>query len=530
MNKIIKQIEKFHISLIVKYGFSVLLMIDAHSRVKNNIFLFFGVIALISVAVLSNAIIQKNKIAGIIVNDIFIVIFNAQFMILLFSRQFLAVVMLENIASVGALQGKGMTYILGGVLAVLFGIIPINYVNLKHNEGWIVSALLCTNLLVGGVVYNYPSPYVQLVNLGIQESDRVKQKKAIMSIGDTRKEFYKSGITDGIKSPSAVSNKPNVVLIFTEGLSQNVIDDDRDIMPKVRYWQEQSLNFTNYYNHAFATYRGVPGQLYSGYVMYNTDTNNLISMQDIFHDNGYETTFINPESGDSTWSYYLSTLGFDNLIDGSKDNTIYSISDRSTYNLLFDTMEKQHEDGKKFFDAIYIFNTHVGQDDQDVLYGNGENHLLNRFYNSDFHFGDFMEKFNASDMSDDTIIVFTADHCTYGDEDFTNTFPDYDRPNIQLDKIPFFIYYKGVQHQDIDANGRNTLDMAPTVLDYLDISQENYFLGTSLLAEKASELETVYFDGTYYWRTDNGNMTDYNTNNDDIKNLIMKYISASYQS
>lgn len=150
MNKIIKQIEKFHISLIVKYGFSVLLMIDAHSRVKNNIFLFFGVIALISVAVLSNAIIQKNKIAGIIVNDIFIVIFNAQFMILLFSRQFLAVVMLENIASVGALQGKGMTYILGGVLAVLFGIIPINYVNLKHNEGWIVSALLCTNLLVGG--------------------------------------------------------------------------------------------------------------------------------------------------------------------------------------------------------------------------------------------------------------------------------------------------------------------------------------------------------------------------------------------
>ena len=76
--------------------------------------------------------------------------------------------------------------------------------------------------------------------------------------------FYKDTIGNYVSSPLQKKN-PDVVLIFTEGLSQNIIDDERNIMPNVRMYEDKSLNFTNYYNHTAATYEGLIGQLYSGH-------------------------------------------------------------------------------------------------------------------------------------------------------------------------------------------------------------------------------------------------------------------------
>ena len=106
--------------------------------------------------------------------------------------------------------------------------------------------------------------------------------------------FYKDTIGNYVSSPLQKKN-PDVVLIFTEGLSQNIIDDERNIMPNVRMYEDKSLNFTNYYNHTAATYRGLIGQLYSGHQYNNNDENTLISLQKIMHDNGYQTTLINTE-------------------------------------------------------------------------------------------------------------------------------------------------------------------------------------------------------------------------------------------
>ncbi|MBR2581374.1 MAG: hypothetical protein IKE39_09985, partial [Cutibacterium sp.] len=91
------------------------------------------------------------------------------------------------------------------------------------------------------------------------------------------------------------------------------------------------------------------------------------------------------------------------------------------------------------------------------------------------------------------------------DLSFIAAFPDYDRSHYFLDAMPCFYYYSGIEAETIDVGGRNSLDFAPTLLDYLDVSGENYFMGASLFLEPDTvsspqegllPMDRIYFDGT----------------------------------
>lgn len=146
--------------------------------------------------------------------------------------------------------------------------------------------------------------------------------------------------------------------------------------------------------------------------------------------------------------------------------------------------------------AIYTFGTHVSLNSPDAQYGDGTDPVLNKFYNFDQQFGLFLRRFQESAWLDNTVLILTTDHATYADNDFRHAFPTYSRPCIEVDSIPLYIYHKDIQTERLDAHGRNTLDFAPTILDYLDISAPNFFLGTSLFS--ANEHETVPYSTISY--------------------------------
>lgn len=151
----------------------------------------------------------------------------------------------------------------------------------------------------------------------------------------------------------------------------------------------------------------------------------------------------------------------------------------------------------------------------------------------DYQFGEFINKFNASSLSNDTIIIFTTDHATYADNDYVNSFPENIRYNTMLDQIPFLIYYKGITPETIDADGRNSLDFAPTVLDYLDISAPNYFLGESLFVQKQNNntYDTVFEVEGKYLDTDGKNISELSdVKRDIIEKQVKKYFIAKTQS
>ena len=283
----------------------------------------------------------------------------------------------------------------------------------------------------------------------------------------------------------AVATGTNVIVIFVEGLSENVVDDSRDIMPNLKAMQGETVNFFNYYNHTFATYRGLQGQLYSGYSLEDMEPNSLPSFMDCLRGAGYCSVFINTEPFNSDFESYLNAMSFDAVITDTSVATgmVQDISDKDAFELLYNTAEAYGVSGTPFFLGMYSFGTHASFDSCDEVYGNGGNRMLNKFYNADYQIGAFMEKFKNSPLAENTMVVITADHATYCDEDFRNTFPDYYRADMSCDEIPLLIYYRG-NSASLNAEGRNSLDLAPTILDLLNIGYPETFMGDSLYRAK----------------------------------------------
>lgn len=475
---------------VTKYLFSLILTLMTITTTHNAGYIFLGAVELLLIASLSEVLVAQKRSLGVVCNSILILLYNIQMMVLFFGNSYVALIMLTNVDSISGLSGKALEYGLGAVSVLTFSFIPIRSITKKL---WTIGALtgglvleVCLVLSCGGTFSPFLSYYDLLVDSLNQAQVRRDITSAInMNVINMTSEFYSDSIADFRSKDGNIVDQPNVILIFTEGLSQHVISDERNIMPNVAQFQKESLSFSNYYNHTFATYRGLIGQLYSGFQFDNYDTNTLVSLQSIFKDSGYATTFINTEPENVDFTAYLNSFGFDEVIsddNGARRGSAHSVSDKEAYEILFDNMLQKQLEDKPFFISIYTFGTHVSLDSPDEKFGDGADALLNRFYNHDIWFGSFIEAFRQSEFSDNTIVVFTTDHATYADSDYTKTFPNIVRSSM-VDEIPLFIYYKGIAPEFIDAIGRNSLCMAPSLLDYLDITAPNYFLGDSLFGQ-----------------------------------------------
>ncbi len=88
-------------------------------------------------------------------------------------------------------------------------------------------------------------------------------------IAESGKEFLKNFIYSDESHGGFDFKGKNVIVIFTEGMSSEIIGhaDGRDfsITPNIDNYLKEGASFSNYYNHTAATFRGLRGQLTSGY-------------------------------------------------------------------------------------------------------------------------------------------------------------------------------------------------------------------------------------------------------------------------
>lgn len=484
---------------VLKYICSTVLTVLAlsGSRLSGGAVAAFAELA--AIFCVSNIILRKWKIPGQIVNGILLLLYNAQMLVLLFGGTFITQAMITNLDSLEDLGGKTFIYGTGVVLVLCISLLPSRYVDLKHlTWGGILSAVLALELVFTLVCGNSFSPFYAY---NVLRNDLNETRRLTEAIGgvdeDMTRHFWDYAYYNFRNKPENLPEKPNVVIIFTEGLSQNIVEDERNIMPNVADMEKKSLFFENYYNHTFPTYKGLIGQLFSGYQLNNFDENTLVSLEEAFRKAGYHTSFINTEPQNLNFASYLESLRFDEVvtnIDIKGEGIGGSLTDKQAYEALFDKMSSENSAGQPFMTAIYTFGTHVSFDSPDEKFGDGSDRLLNKFYNADYQFGKFMEKLEQSDMIEDTMVIFTADHCTYEDSDFSGSFPDYYRAHPECDAMPLMIYYQGMEPETINVNGRNSLDFTPTVLDYLDMRIGNYFLGFTLFADNQMSANMNSFD------------------------------------
>lgn len=480
--------NKLRIAQFFKYIFFLVLFLQVTYMYKKTILILVGLVELTLILLASGYLVSINKILGYLINCILLLIIGIEIIVYRFAGNFVSLIMVTNLESIQEISGKAILYLLYIIPFIVALCIPTPKIEGRFYKSFSKCGLVCVLLLMEFIIWNSgenASPIENSILLFRNIYARQARYNKIAQSGNSDFEmldsmFYKDTIGNYVSSPLQKKN-PDVVLIFTEGLSQNIIDDERNIMPNVRMYEDKSLNFTNYYNHTAATYRGLIGQLYSGHQYNNNDENTLISLQKIMHDNVYQTTLINTEPNNQDFTNYLKTFDFDRIITSNNTNTW--LRDDEAYELLENEVKESYENSKPDFIVIYTFGTHATFDESKVKYGDGKNGLLNRFANADYYFGEFMKNFENNDKYNDLVVVFTTDHCTYEDEDFIRTFePSYTREDYFCDQIPLLIWYNKIEAQEINAEGRNSLCFAPTLLDFLDIDGDNYFLGDSLFS------------------------------------------------
>ena len=96
------------------------------------------------------------------------------------------------------------------------------------------------------------------------------------------------------------------------------------------------------------------------------------------------------------------------------------------------------------------------------------------------------------------------------------------------------IYHRGVVPQQIDAAGRNTLDLTSTILDYIDINGPNYFLGASLFhsEDNYNNLDTIFTSSVDLYSTKGGTvrkLEDGEAETAIVKEMIQNYYAAKLQ-
>ena len=566
-DKISQLLSSTHVT-VLKYLFSAALIFLGCRSAGNIKLLFCGLLELVEIWLISESI--RSFRVRFFVNGILLLLLNSQALVYLFGGDFISLVMLTNLDNVQDLSGKLFIYIPGIIFTILISFIPtvrlikrlINKRALKEQDltnqdfnnqelnvgnsfrsqlfaSRLLAIVLCVELVFSLLYGNLYSPFFAYWRLAEEAGETARVRRELESLDNRTLDFYRGAVSGkAVDRPESLGELPNIVLILTEGLSEHIIKDERGIMPNAALLEKKSLSFSSYYNHTFATYRGISGQLYSGYQLDNYDSNSLIGIQDILKDNGYTTSFINTEPNLVPFTRYLQDMGFDEVV-GSPGHGYSgpsgSMTDREAYSLLMDHIEEKYAEGRPFFTAIYTFGTHASFDSPDWKFQDGDLSELNKFYNADFWLGDFIQKLENSPAFDNTIVVFTADHAAYADLYYYEAFPDYERAHPALDQIPLMIYYKEVEPQVIDVAGRNSLDLTSTILDYIDIDGPNYFLGTSLFynSDNNNNLDTIFTSSVdLYSSEDNAirKLEDSDAETAIVMEMIRNYYAAKLQT
>ncbi len=530
-----------YIPTILKYAFSAVFALASVPATGKKRFALQALLELAAVFALTDLLLIRFTVPVWIVNALVIFLFNAQALVLCFGGSYTTLVMLTNLDSWQDLLGKMGQYIAAILAVLVFTALPVRKTPLSLT--WIL-VLLCADLFLQVLAHMAlgpsGSPFFGLADMIRTVAVSRKWTRTAQKTGKDRTEsFYKSTVLGFRKKPEGLPENPNIVLIFTEGLSSHMIRDKRKIMPETARFMRSCLRFRSYYNHTYATYCALIGQLYSGYQLGNYDSNSLVSLQSILKERGYDTVMINTEPKNRLFTDYLGRLGFDRVVTGYEDDLrgeARSLSDGQAYELLWDTLREQAGKGGPFLTAIYTFGSHISFDSPkgEAKFGDGKDTTLNKMRNVDVQFGAFMEKLKGSPLADNTLVVFTGDHCAYGDLFYRRAFPAYERVNTDVDEMPLAIWHKDAVPETIDAGGRNTLDMVPTLLDYLDISAPNYFLGSSLFGpapEEEPRFDTLFYDATYTMSTQGGNirpLTDRERKR--FESALVRYFTARTQT
>lgn len=339
------------------------------------------------------------------------------------------------------------------------------------------------------------------------------------------------------RAKNGSATRPNVIVFFTEGTSARLIGayggQYPGLTPNIDRLAGHSMKVENYYNHTAATDRGIIGQNSSGYAFAGGDSwsapgdkSKLTGIRrqtlaNVLNGQGYASYFFEPEHDGTPFTQLVQSLRFERTYTYDKISkllqghvTIQDHTDQLDDDSLFRglTVFLKHrandgDDKRPFFIGTYNIGTHafIPVVSGGLKYGNGDNQILNKLHNYDAAIGKFLDYFRSSPYAKNTILVFTADHATYPDKAYREV-AGKDLKPFFVDRIPLLVDDPTHRLPPVfDADGRNSLDLAPTVLHLLGVDHvANSFLGRSVFEPRSFPLGFSAVGNDFYITTPAG--------------------------
>ena len=275
--------------------------------------------------------------------------------------------------------------------------------------------------------------------------------------------------------------------------------------PNIDEFAKKSLIVKNYFSHTQATYRGLRGQLSSIYPTYGgsnsvgwaTASNGipemaLLCLPHILNKNGYQTEmWAGCSQNEGLLEVQcLEHFGFDkfygleSMHNHTNQSNINLVPDRTLFKNFVKRLEG-NSDENPFYLALYSTQTHSWLNSQsgDKRFGDGASETLNTIHNLDFNFGIFLNYFFSSRFFQNTIIIFSTDHCHFPSEDFLDVVKNQeDYQPLFFDEIPLLIF--DPTHNlpaQWNTGSYSSVDIAPSILHLLEFpNHPNHFLGRSI--------------------------------------------------
>lgn len=299
--------------------------------------------------------------------------------------------------------------------------------------------------------------------------------------------------------------KPNVIMITIESFSADFMahfgNKDR-LTPVLDSLADKSVLFTNMYATGTRTVRGMealslaipptPGSS----ILRRQDNDNLATVGDIFHQQGYATGFFyggdgyfdNMDQYFGSNGYSVTDRGRNLLIKDqfkSSRNIIpdslvhfenaWGICDEDLYDAVIDDADARYTQGKLFYDFVMTTSNHrpftYPSGKIDIPSGSSREGAVKY---TDYAIGKFLKKIAGKPWFKNTVVIFIADHCA----------GSAGKNEIDLSKyhIPAIIYNLPGQAKSTVGNMCSQIDLYPTLFHFLHWNYTSNLYGRDALS------------------------------------------------
>jgi hypothetical protein len=300
----------------------------------------------------------------------------------------------------------------------------------------------------------------------------------------------------------------NIIIVFIESLSDFFLRDDiygiHGLTPNMKDMQRHSYSFTNMYNSAFPTIKGLIAALGSSIYLMDESIGGtriqipcrFLFLSDILKSLNYTTTHI--QAGSERFigmkTFFTGKEGYDAFY-GSESIMLenlatsgsgFGVDDRALFDYVIRWLKK-YGSPKPFLLTVHTIDLHPPYNKITDRNPDARGDvLLNSLYSTDKAFGRFWSYFKKSKYRNNTLVILTADHAMGNNKnfiEFTSKYRSYVTPFFDI--IPCFVYFPGGAWAGMkNDTGCYNLDIVPTLLDMMNLDLPNPFMGLSIFSER----------------------------------------------